>query len=198
MKTIFRNWFRKYKSRIERRLDPKQSPPKPGPIFSAGNLQYDVSDKVHAIVHGGIGAIHALVDRIGLAKSIDENLHLLKIHLPYHESDHVLNIAYHALCDGTGLQDIELRRNDEAFLDALDVRRIPDPTTAGDFCRRFSPQDIDTLIDAFNQPRLRVWKLQPSSFLDCATLDMDGSLVATSGECKGWTSPMTALGATTR
>ena len=34
-------------------------------------------------------------------------------------------------------EDIELRRNDEVFLDALGATRIPDPTTAGDFCRRF-------------------------------------------------------------
>ena len=184
MKPIFRNWFRKCKSRIERRLDQKQTKTKPGPVFSARNIHYDVSDKIQAIAHGGIGAIHALVDRIGLAKSIDENLHVLKIHLPYHESDHVLNIAYNALCDGTCLQDIERRRNDATFLDALDVQRIPDPTTAGDFCRRFGSVHLDALIDAFNQTRLRVWKQQPDSFFECATLDMDGSLVETTGECK--------------
>jgi hypothetical protein len=184
VKTIFRNWFRKCKSRIERRLDPKQARPRSGPVFSAPNLHYEVSDKIHAITHGGIGAIHALVDRIGLAESIDEHLHVLKIHLPYHESDHVLNIAYNALCDGTCLQDIEQRRNDENFLKALDVRRIPDPTTAGDFCRRFGAADLDALIDAVNRTRLRVWKQQPDSFFDCATLDMDGSLVETTGQCK--------------
>ena len=184
MKPIFRNWFRKCKSRIERRLDQKQTKTKPGPVFTAGNIHYDVSDRIHAIAHGGIGAIHALVDRIGLAKSIDENLHVLKLHLPYHESDHVLNIAYNALCDGTCLQDIERRRNDPTFLDALDVHRIPDPTTAGDFCRRFGSEHLDALIDAFNQTRLRVWKKQPDCFFECATLDMDGSLVETTGQCK--------------
>lgn len=58
-------------------------------------------------------------------------------HLPYHESDHVLNLTYNALLDGVRLEDIELRRNDEAFLDSLGAQRIPDPTTAGDFTRRF-------------------------------------------------------------
>lgn len=136
------------------------------------------------MVYGGIGALRVLVDRIGLAQSIDDHLHLLKIHLPYHESDHVLNIAYNALCDGTCLQDLERLRNDETFLNALEVQRIPDPTTAGDFCRRFGSSDLDDLINAFNQTRLRVWKKQPSSFFECATLDMDGSLVETAGECK--------------
>ena len=35
------------------------------------------------------------------------------------------------------LDDIELRRNDEAYLNALGAAALPDPTTAGDFCRRF-------------------------------------------------------------
>ena len=69
--------------------------------------------------------------------AIDRRLNLLKLYLPYRESDHVLNLAYNALCEGRTLEDIELRRNDETFLDALGAERIPDPTTAGDFCRRF-------------------------------------------------------------
>src|SRR5271163_4908473 len=111
-------------------------------------------------------------------------LHLLKIHLPYHESDHVLNIAYNALCDGTCLQDLELRRQDEVYLDALGARRIPDPTTAGDFCRRFDAADVKRLIDIINEVRLRVWARQPPAFFDQARIDMDGVLVGTSGECK--------------
>jgi hypothetical protein len=111
-------------------------------------------------------------------------LHLLKIHLPFHESDHVLNFAYNALCDGTCLQDIELRRNDEVFLNALGARRIPDPTTAGDFCRRFTSADVGTLLDIFDDTRIHVWAAQPDSFFEQATVDMDGSLVATTGACK--------------
>jgi hypothetical protein len=64
--------------------------------------------------------------RLGLAADIDRKLHLLKPHLPYHESDHVLNLAYNALLGGVRLEDIDLRRNDEAFLDGLDVQRLPD------------------------------------------------------------------------
>jgi hypothetical protein len=116
---------------------------------------------------------------------VDRRLHLLTVHLPYHESDHVLNLAYNALCEGTCLQDIELRRNDEAFLDALGARRIPDPTTAGDFCRRFRRADLDALQEVFDEARLRAWADQPDAFFDLATLDMDGTLVGTSGACKG-------------
>jgi hypothetical protein len=88
------------------------------------------------------------------------------------------------LCDGTCLQDIELRRHDEVFLDALGARRIPDPTTAGDFCRRFSADDVQTLQDIFDDIRIKVWAQQPAAFFEQATIDMDGTLVATTGQCK--------------
>lgn len=184
MKPIFRSWFRKFKCRIERRLDKNCYTAGARPAFTAGNLNYEVSFRDHGVVSGGIGAIHLLVAELGLAEAIDRHLHVLKIHMPYHESDHVLNIAYNALCNGTCLEDIELRRNDEAFLDALGARRIPDPTTAGDFCRRFGRSDITALHDAIDEVRLKVWAEQPRSFFDRATIDMDGTLVETTGACK--------------
>ncbi len=184
MKPIFRSWFRSRKSRIERRLDRTRDTATHRPVLSARPIDYDVSRRDRAIAHGGIGLIHTLARKVGLPQAIDERLHLLKVHLPYHESDHVLNIAYNALCHGTCLQDIDLRRNDDAFLDALGARRLPDPTTAGDFCRRFTAADLDTLQDAIDAARRNVWAEQPASFFDRATLDMDGTLVATTGACK--------------
>jgi len=184
VKRIFRSWFRKRKSRIQRRLDKTRDTETQRPVLSSHNLDYEVSHRDRAIAHGGIGLIHQLVHQVGLPQAIDERLHLFKIHLPYHESDHVLNIAYNALCHGTCLQDIDLRRNDEAFLDALGARRIPDPTTAGDFCRRFTRADIDALQDAIDVSRRKVWAEQPTSFFDRATLDMDGTIVETTGACK--------------
>jgi hypothetical protein len=172
------------KNRIERRLDKKRLGNTSRPAFTATNIHYDVADRVHGISHGGIGALHLLAQRIGLIEAIDQDLHLLLIHKPYHESDHVLNLAYNALCDGTCLQDLELRRQDEVYLDALGAQRIPDPTTAGDFCRRFRAADVHTLIDIFNRVRQRVWARQPASFFDLARIDMDGTLVETLGECK--------------
>src|SRR5205807_4320117 len=154
------------------------------PLFTARNIRYEISDRSRGISHGGIGAVHVLARQLGLIDAIDERLHLLKIHLPFHESDHVLNFAYNALCDGTCLQDMELRRHDEVFLNALGARRIPDPTTAGDFCRRFSADDVQTLQDVFDDIRIKVWARQPAAFFEQATIDMDGTLVATTGQCK--------------
>jgi Transposase DDE domain group 1 len=184
VKTILRRFFRKGKNRIERRLDKTGDPISIEPQFAARNIHYEVSAKAGGITCGGIGAIHVLARRMGLIDAIDQGLHLLKLHLPYHESDHVLNFAYNALCRGACLQDIELRRNDENFLNALGTRRIPDPTTAGDFCRRFTERDVETLIDVINESRRRVWAEQPDDFFACATIDLDGALTETTGHCK--------------
>jgi Transposase DDE domain group 1 len=181
---IFRSWFRARQSRIQRRLDKTKDTATSRPVFSDHLITYDVSHRDRAIAHGGIGAIHMLAHRLGLPQAIDQRLHLLKVHLPYHESDHVLNLAYNPFCHGTCLQDLELRRNDDAFLDALGACRIPDPTTAGDFCRRFTRSHLDALHDAIDVARRKVWAEQPASFFDRATLDMDGTLVGTTGDCK--------------
>ena len=172
------------KRKIRSRLDRPVTAPSPEPVLTATNIHYEAAAKTQAIGCGGIGAIQLLVRQLGLAEAIDERLHLLKFHFPYHESDHVLNFAYNALCHGTCLDDIELRRNDVVFLDALGADRIPDPTTAGAFCRRFTPEDVETLQDVFDQTRLKVWRQQPPHFFDEAVLDVDGTLVATGACCK--------------
>jgi len=125
-----------------------------------------------------------MVGRLGLAEEINTSVPLLKTHVPYWESDHVLNIAYNVLLGGVRLEDIELRRNDEVFLNALGAERIPDPTTSGDFTRRFGPADIEELMECFNRSRRRVWKKRGRKLLKDAWIDTDGTLAPTHGECK--------------
>ena len=172
------------KRRIERRLGDRNWTDKTEPMFSASNIHYEMGERTRGTAVGGIGAMELVARRTGLIEAIDGNVHVLKRHLPYHESDHVLNIAYNVLSGGTCLEDIELRRNDEVYLDALGAQRIPDPTTAGDFCRRFEPGDVESLMDAANEVRLGVWRQQPESFFEEAVLDADGTLAETTGECK--------------
>jgi hypothetical protein len=139
---------------------------------------------VRVISEGGIGAMHLLVKKIGLDRAINEGLKLLKRHRPYLESDHVLNIAYNVLSGGQTLEDIELRRQNQGFLDALGAQAIPDPTTAGDFCRRFRAEDIEDLMRIVNEKRLDIWRMQPNDFFEQAVIDADGTFVPTTGECK--------------
>jgi len=95
-------------------------------MMTASNIHYEIAERARATAAGGIGAMHLLVRKLGLERAIDRRLELLKIDLPYHESDHVLSIAYNLLVGGTCLEHLELLRSDEAYLDALGARRIPD------------------------------------------------------------------------
>ena len=154
------------------------------PELAKGGLKYELAEKTQAISHGGIPLMISLAQKLGLADAIDRRLHLLKFHLPYHESDHVMNFAINALCGGTCLEDIELRRNDENFLNAVGADAIPDPTTSGDFCRRFTESDIHDLLRAIDDARIKAWQSMDESFFKEAVIDMDGTLVQTTGQCK--------------
>src|SRR6266436_3817330 len=153
-------------------------------MLKASNIHYEMAPRIQGLNCGGIGAMHLLVQRLGLVEDLNLNLHLLKVHLPYHESDHVLNITYNILAGGQRLEDIEYRRQDEVFLNGLEAERIPDPTTAGDFTRRFSEPDIIAMQECINRARLKVWKEQPEGFLKEAFVDVDGTIAGTDGECK--------------
>ncbi|MFQ5836027.1 MAG: IS1380 family transposase [bacterium] len=184
MKKKIAKKLKRRKQRIQYRLRNINWKEQNQPMLSARNIHYDIADRTRGLAYGGIGAIQLLARQTGLIKAIDDKLKLLKRHLPYHESDHVLNIAYNILCNGDCLEDIERLRNDEVYLDALGAQRIPDPTTAGDFCRRFSPGDVETLMDTINEVRLGVWRTQPDQFFEEAVIDVDGVIAETTGECK--------------
>ena len=169
------------KQRLERAVVPNVS----GPVLGRANIAYELSARTKATGHGGIGAIAKLISKVGLAGEIDSSLQLLKLHKPYYESDHVLNIAYNALCGGQRLEDIEARRCDAVFLDGLGVESLPDPTTAGDFCRRFDPGTVLALQEAVNRARLKVWQRQPDAFFaQPAVIDADASIVPTDAGTK--------------
>jgi hypothetical protein len=156
-------------------------------LAAAGNVRYEVADgRTRAIGCGGIGAVHLLARHVGLPQAIDAHVRVFKRHLPYHESDHVLNLAYNVLAGGTCIEDLELLRNDEAYLDALGAQRIPDPTTAGDFCRRFQDEaQILTFMETINQVRLKVWRRHGAALVSRrAVIDADGSIAPTFGQCK--------------
>ena len=97
MKTSRHENVARRKRRIERRLRPRTWKAQPGPMYRASNIQYEHSDRVRGLASGGIGAMHRLAQQTSLVAAIDQHVKLLKVHLPYHESDHVLGIAYHVL-----------------------------------------------------------------------------------------------------
>lgn len=184
MKKNIEKKLAKRKRKIARRVKRRNWQDQPRPMMGGGNICYDVDGRHEGTSYGGIGNIHQLALRTGLIDEINKRIRLLKLHKPYHESDHILNIAYNCLTGGSCLQDIELLRNDTAWLDALGAKIIPDPTTAGDFARRFDEDTVSELMEVKNTVRERIWKKQPESFLREATINVDGTITATCGECK--------------
>ena len=171
---------------IERRLAEAAAPNAGGPVLGRASISYELSERTKGTAHGGMGMVARLVAEVGLAAEIDASVEVLAQHRPYHESDHVLNVAYNALCGGARLEDIEARRNDRVFLDGLGAAALPDPTTAGDFCRRFDESSVMALQEAANRCRLRVWARQRADFFaQTARIDADATIVGTDGECKG-------------
>jgi hypothetical protein len=153
------------------------------PELSARAIVYEFAQRTRAIPCGGVGAIMRLVDSVGLVPVVNERARVLKVARPYQDSDHVLNIALNLICGGEVLDDIEIRRNDAAFLDALGARAVPDPTTAGDYLRRFDEPAVWRLMHAINHVRAGVWS-RSGIAQGTARIDTDGSIVPTTGECK--------------
>jgi len=155
------------------------------PMFGTGKVRYEVGGNIEAMNFAGIAPVHRLVTKLGLRSQIDSNVKLLKVHLPYHESDHVLNIAYNVMCGGTRLEDIEKLRHDVAYMNALNADLIPDPTTAGDFARRFTENDIVMLMESINAVRPKLWQGRGSELLGPITyIDIDGTIAPTFGKYK--------------
>jgi len=170
---------------VRRRLEAAVAPNFSGPVLDRANIAYELAERAKGTSHGGMGLVAKLVKALGLAEEVDSSLHLLALHKPYYESDHVLNVAYNALCGGRTLDDIELRRGDQVFLDGIGASSLPDPTTAGDFCRRFDPASVMDLQEAINRSRLRAWAAQPASFFSgTARIDADATIVPTDAETK--------------
>jgi hypothetical protein len=155
-------------------------------MLTTGKINYEIGGNVEATPFGGLFAMHRLLTRLGLVQAIDDDLELLAVHMPYSESDHVLNLAYNVLTGGTRLEDIDRHRNDVPLMDGLGTKLLPDPTTAGDFLRRFDADDVVTLMDTINSVRPQLWRSRCRDlFGEVAYIDVDGTIVPTTGELKG-------------
>ncbi|RPI75763.1 MAG: IS1380 family transposase [Planctomycetaceae bacterium] len=183
MKISLQRKLSRRERQVRRRID-KANWSGQSPMFAPPALQYELADRAQAMCAGGLGVIQELVKQLDLAEIINRGCPIFQLRLPYSEADHVLNIAYNLLAGGTCLEHLELRRLDEAYLNALGAERIPDPTTAGDFCRRFDPWNVFALQESFHEARLKVWQQQPDSFFDLAVIEADGTMVETRGERK--------------
>ena len=173
MKTKKRKNQVKRQQKLQERLAHKGFARKGQPLLRNLPISYEIADRTRVLGVGGLGAIHRLVTKLALPALINQRVCLLKRHLPYFESDHILSLCYSLLCGGKPLEDINRLRTDlpvrctqtgEVYLNALGVERLPAPSTAGDFLRRFKQDDILDLQEAINKARVKVWKTQDETF----------------------------------
>ena len=133
--------------------------------------------------YGGLVLAQQFVRRFGVAKRLDDALMLFKRHAPYHESDHVLALAYTLYTDGTCLEDQSALQGSEAVRRLVGACRIPDPTTAGDFLRRFkTSQQVEQLSGTIDEVEETVWSKLARSVRrhrkkhELALVDLDGHI----------------------
>src|SRR4051812_43828666 len=89
-RVVVKKQLRNRKRRLQHRLRRRQWQEHKRRLFQDQNIHYDYSEKTRAGRFGGLGVCRLLIQRLGLADAIDDNLHLLKRHLPYHGS-HIIN-----------------------------------------------------------------------------------------------------------
>jgi hypothetical protein len=173
------------KQNVKNRLAPKNWEEQSEPMFKPASRVYEMAERTKGIAYGGIGAMATLFEALELPERIDGDVKVLKRHLPYHESDHVRNMVYNILSGGTCLEDIEIGRNDVNYMNALSASRIPDPTTEGDFLRRFETErQVVALMESINGARRGVWREMDEASRARAVIDVDGTISETLGECK--------------
>ena len=154
------------------------------PVFGAGKVRYD--DRGEDQRDELIGVVRELVSKLGLAGEINRRLTLLKKHR-YHESDHVLNIAYNLLCGGTRLEDLGSLRNNADGRPGGEGD--PEPDGGGRFHAALRRGGRHRAAGAFNAVRPRCWRGRGRDLLaPVAYVDVDGTLAPTLGDKKdAWT-----------
>jgi len=165
----------------QRELWPKTS----GPVLRHPKLLVSAVPDEPVTAHAGLSLAAAVVKRLRIAEEINQRVAVLKLHLPFFESDHVLVHAYNLFVGGSAIEDIGELQGNVAVRRMLGAARLPDPTTAGDFLRRFTKPQIQLLDEAIDAVQDRVWqKRLKKKKLDQIVVDVDSHIHAVYGEKK--------------
>ncbi len=165
--------------------DEQPWPEHDGPVMRKPRLHVETKRRSVVTRFGGLALAEQFCRRFKVAALIDEHVEVLKMHLPYHESDHVLAQAFNLFVGGSCLEDMMNLQGDEAVLRMVGACRLPDPTTAGDFLRRFDskrhPDALPGLRQADDELQDRVWRKlsrreRRRRKRDWAVIDIDGHI----------------------
>ncbi len=115
-------------------------------------------ERSEASAYGGLSLAVSLIKKLNVPQRLDEALDLLGARRPYTESDHVLTHVYNLFLGGSCIEDIALLQGSEAARRMIGARAVPDPTTAGDFLRRFKAKDLRKLNRVIDDTQSEVWR----------------------------------------
>ncbi len=142
-------------------------------------------ERGEATAYGGLSLASAVVRSLGVPRALDEALSLLRSHRPFTESDHVLTHVYNLFIGGTCIEDIGHLQASEPVRRMLGAARIPDPTTAGDFLRRFDAESLRALDGAIDAAQENVWRRRYGrKQADRAIVDLDSHVHPVYGDQK--------------
>jgi len=143
---------------------------------------------------GGISLLLSLWRKLDVSTAIDQNMHVLRRRKVYYESDHVLAHVLNLFSGGNCIEDQAALQQDCAVLRMLGTDRFPDPTTSGDFLRRFdesvNPGSLDALRSAVDAVQDLVWETLRTKRRRRAKLghwglvDLDSHIVPLTGDQK--------------
>ena len=171
--------------KIRRHQDqPLLWPDRVGPVFANRQVRVRVQQRGKITPYGGVSLAHDLAMRLQLDRDINRSIRLLKINVPYCESDHILTHVYNQYVGGHCIEDIANLQHSDAIKHLLGACRIPDPTTAGDFLRRFGEYHLQAFQAVIDRAREKVWRKMPRSRRKVGTVDLDSTIKEVYGQCK--------------
>ena len=130
-----------------------------GRVTRLPKVHVEVHDDAEVTTYGGLDLVSSFCRKFKVAEALDRNVHVLERHLPYHESDHILAQAMNLYVGGTCIEDLANLQHSAGIRQLLGACRIPDPTTAGDFLRRFEkPGGLAGLRAAVDEIQEAVWR----------------------------------------
>lgn len=151
-----------------------------GRVLRMPRTHVEVNQRSEVTPYGGLALAAEFVRRFKVAQRIDQHVRVLEVHRPYHESDHVLAQAFNLYVGGTCIEDVANLQHSEPVRRILGACRVPDPTTGGDFLRRFHEEahQLPGLRRAIDEVQADVWRRQqrgrPRRNADWSIVDVDG------------------------
>ena len=154
------------------------------PAFRAQPIKFLFSERNNLTCLGGVALLQKFALALGVPECLNSHLHLLRRHKPYFESDFILTLAHTLYFGGNSIQDTEYLQNSPAFQTLVGAERVPDPTTTGDFLRRFDSASLACFVLAIDELRFRVWDRLPKRHFEVGTVDLDPTIKPVYGASK--------------